>query len=75
MRWRRSFRNWGGLVTKNRADIGAFKTNTCGYCADIPYMHDGSLKTLWDVVDHYNKGGVANPFLDGGIKSDPADGK
>ena len=33
-----------------------------------PYMHDGSLATLWDVMDHYNKGGVANPFLDGGMQ-------
>jgi cytochrome c peroxidase len=23
---------------------------------------------LWDVMDHYNKGGEANPFLDGGIE-------
>jgi cytochrome c peroxidase len=57
------------LVTKNRADIGAFKTP---HLRDIvitgPYMHDGSLGTLWDVMDHYNKGGVLNPFLDGGIQ-------
>jgi len=26
-------------------------------------MHDGSLKTLEDVVEHYNKGGVKNPWL------------
>ena len=31
-------------------------------------MHDGSLPTLWDVMDHYNKGGEANPYLDGGIE-------
>ena len=31
-------------------------------------MHDGSMDTLWDVMDHYNKGGEANPFLDGGIE-------
>jgi cytochrome c peroxidase len=57
------------LVTKNRSDIGAFKTN---HLRDIvltgPYMHDGSLQTLWDVMDHYNKGGIPNPFLDGGIQ-------
>src|SRR5208337_4178010 len=57
------------LVTKQRADIGAFKTP---HLRDIvltaPYMHDGSLATLWDVIDHYNKGGEANPFLDGGIQ-------
>src|SRR4029077_20929012 len=33
-----------------------------------PYMHDGSMQTLWDVLDHYNKGGEANPYLDGGIE-------
>ena len=31
-------------------------------------MHDGSIATLWDVMDHYNKGGEANPYLDGGIE-------
>ena len=31
-------------------------------------MHDGSMATLWDVMDHYNKGGEANPYLDGGIE-------
>ena len=30
--------------------------------------HDGSLATLWDVMDHYNKGGVPNPNLDGGMQ-------
>ena len=33
-----------------------------------PYMHDGREATLWDVMDHYNKGGEANPYLDGGIE-------
>jgi len=33
-----------------------------------PYMHDGTLDTLWDVMDHYNKGGEPNPFLDGGME-------
>ena len=27
-------------------------------------MHDGSLKTLAEVVEHYDKGGHANPWLD-----------
>ncbi|HSZ07530.1 MAG TPA: cytochrome c peroxidase [Steroidobacteraceae bacterium] len=57
------------LVTRNRGDIGAFKTEqvrNVGLTA--PYMHDGSLKTLWDVVDHYNKGGETNAYLDGGIE-------
>ena len=57
------------IVTKNRGDIGAFKTEqlrNIGLTA--PYMHDGSLRTLWDVMDHYNKGGETNPYLDGGIE-------
>jgi cytochrome c peroxidase len=30
-----------------------------------PYFHDGSQETLWDVIDHYNKGdGLHNPYLD-----------
>lgn len=57
------------LVTKNRADIGAFKTSQLrNVGVTAPYMHDGSLQTLWDVMDHYNKGGETNPFLDGGIE-------
>jgi cytochrome c peroxidase len=57
------------LVTKQTNDVGAFKTPTLRNIAITgPYMHDGSLATLWDVMDHYNKGGVANPFLDGGMQ-------
>jgi cytochrome c peroxidase len=57
------------LVTKNRADIGAFKTlqlRNVGITG--PYMHDGSMQTLFDVMDHYNKGGEPNLYLDGGIE-------
>jgi len=56
-------------VTRNRSDIGAFKTSqvrNVGITA--PYMHDGSIATLWDVMDHYNKGGEPNAYLDGGIE-------
>lgn len=57
------------MVTKDRADIGAFKTMQLRNIALTgPYMHDGSMETLWDVMDHYNKGGEPNPFLDGGIE-------
>ncbi len=57
------------LVTKSPADIGAFKSETLRNIGITgPYMHDGSLTTLWDVMDHYNKGGVPNPFLDGGME-------
>jgi cytochrome c peroxidase len=33
-----------------------------------PYMHDGSEATLLDVINFYDRGGVNNPFLDGGIR-------
>jgi cytochrome c peroxidase len=57
------------VVTRNRADIGAFKTSQVrNVGVTAPYMHDGSMSTLWDVVDHYNKGGEVNPYLDGGIE-------
>ncbi|MGH7803630.1 MAG: cytochrome-c peroxidase [Candidatus Binatia bacterium] len=57
------------LVTKDRSDIGSFKTSQIRNIAVTgPYMHDGTLQTLWDVMDHYNKGGEANAFLDGGIE-------
>ncbi len=57
------------LVSRQRGDIGAFKTEqlrNVGITA--PYMHDGSLRNLWDVMDHYNKGGEINAYLDGGIE-------
>jgi len=57
------------MVTRNRADIGAFRTPILlNVAISPPYMHDGSLPTLWDVMDHYNKGGEPNLFLDGGIE-------
>lgn len=57
------------MVTKDRSDIGGFRTSQLRNIGITgPYMHDGSMQTLWDVMDHYNKGGEANPFLDGGIE-------
>ena len=57
------------MVTKNRSDIGAFRTSMLlNVGITPPYMHDGSLPTLWDVMDHYNKGGEPNPFIDGGME-------
>ncbi|NBT61465.1 MAG: cytochrome C peroxidase [Planctomycetia bacterium] len=50
---------------KNPELVGAFKTpHLRQLLATAPYMHDGSLKTLEEVVDFYEKGGNANPFLD-----------
>ena len=56
------------LVTKQPHDIGAFRTMSLrNLLVTEPYFHDGSQATLWDTIDHYNKGGVQNPYLDGGI--------
>jgi cytochrome c peroxidase len=52
-------------VTKQDSDKGAFKTPTLRNVAlSGPYMHDGKLKTLKDVVDFYAGGGNSNPYLD-----------
>jgi cytochrome c peroxidase len=52
-------------VTGKPEDRGAFKTPTLREIArTAPYMHDGSLGTLNEVVDFYDKGGTANPGLD-----------
>lgn len=52
-------------VTKRDSDRGAFKTPTLRNVAvSGPYMHDGKLKTLNDVVDFYAGGGNSNPYLD-----------
>ena len=50
------------------SDVGKFKTPTLRDIAlTAPYMHDGSVKTLADVVEYYDQGGHANPFLDAAI--------
>ena len=51
------------IVTGNAGDRGRFKTPGLRDVAKrAPYMHDGSLATLEDVVEFYNRGGVANPW-------------
>ncbi|NOU23168.1 MAG: c-type cytochrome [Methyloglobulus sp.] len=53
------------IVTKDLADIGKFKTPTLRNIAlTAPYMHDGSMLTLEEVVQHYDKGGDKNRFID-----------
>lgn len=53
------------LVTRQAKDIGAFKTPTLRDVElTMPYMHNGSQKTLLDVVKFYNRGGERNAFLD-----------
>ena len=62
-------------VDDQLSSMGAFKTPTLRNIAvTAPYMHDGSLATLRETVDHYNNGGVTiagnpvNAFLSGGIR-------
>jgi len=62
-------------VSRGFDDLGSFKTPTLRNIAvTAPYMHDGSLKTLREVIVHYNNGGVTkegdrvNDFLSGGIR-------
>jgi cytochrome c peroxidase len=55
--------------TKADADRGAFRTPTLrNVSKTAPYMHDGSKKTLKEVVDFYVGGGSSNPQLDKEIK-------
>jgi len=51
-------------VSGLRGETGAFKTPTLrDVSRHPPYMHDGSLPTLREVVLLYNRGGNANPWL------------
>jgi cytochrome c peroxidase len=54
------------LLTKKSGDTASFKTpDIRNVMVTAPYFHDGSQQTLWDVIDHYNKGdGIKNPWLD-----------
>jgi cytochrome c peroxidase len=52
-------------ISKLAGDHGAFRTPTLREIArTAPYMHDGSLATLEDVVDYYDRGGTPNDHLD-----------
>jgi len=62
-------------VSEAFQDLGGFKTPTLrNVDKTAPYMHDGSHKTLEDVVKFYNNGGrleetdPLSPYLDGGIR-------
>jgi cytochrome c peroxidase len=55
--------------TLRDGDQGAFRTPGLRNVAlTAPYMHDGSLKTLKEVVDFYVGGGSSNQFLDPEIR-------
>ena len=57
------------VVSVKDEDLGAFKTPTLREVArTAPYMHDGSLATLEEVIEFYDRGGKANPYLDEDIR-------
>ena len=56
-------------VTGKEEDQGRFKTPTLRNVAKTgPYMHDGGLATLREVVEFYSRGGTPNPNLDPFVK-------
>jgi len=56
-------------VTQNPQDRWKYKTPSLRNSSlTAPYMHDGSLQTLEEVVQFYNRGGLANENLDPLIK-------
>lgn len=58
-----------GRITDAGAGRGAFKTPTLRDVAvSGPYMHDGSMKTLAEVVEYYDGGGRRNPFLSSRVR-------
>lgn len=62
---RKDFDKGRAEISKLAGDTGAFKTPTLREIArTAPYFHDGSAKTLEEVVDHYAKGGIPNEWLD-----------
>ena len=69
--------SWGELpidlgryeVTEEKYDQAAFRTPSLRDVEHTaPYMHDGSIETLEDVLEFYSKGGNPNPYLDLAIK-------
>ena len=61
----RTFKDDPGLYfrTKQTADLGKFRVPSLRYTKyTAPYMHNGMLETLEDVVDFYDAGGGTNDF-------------
>jgi cytochrome c peroxidase len=51
-------------VTGRERDVGAFRTPALRNLEPTgPYMHDGSLASLEEVIEFYDRGGRANPYL------------
>jgi cytochrome c peroxidase len=59
----------GDHLADEGAGGGRFKTPTLRELArTAPYMHDGSIPTLEQVVDYYDRGGNRSPALDPDIR-------
>lgn len=57
------------IGAKFQSELGSFKTPTIRDIVNTyPYMHNGTEKTLEEVVDYYDRGGNANPTLDKDMK-------
>lgn len=49
-------------ITLDHADVGRFKVPTLRNIAlTAPYMHDGAMGTLSEVIDHFASGGLPHP--------------
>jgi cytochrome c peroxidase len=56
-------------MTRLPEDRGRFKTPSLrNVVVTAPYMHDGSVDTLEEVVEFYDRGGGQNPNLDSAIR-------
>lgn len=56
-------------VTKIESNKGAFKVPTMRDVKDTaPYMHDGSMATLEEVIEFYDKGGIKTRYLSDGMR-------
>ncbi len=56
-------------VTENPEDRWKFRTSSlCNVAIKPPYMHDGGLDSLTEVVEFYNQGGSGNPLQDKRIR-------
>ena len=62
--------DWGFHVTEGWAHWGKFRSPSLrGIDQSGPYMHDGSLATLEEVVDYYDKGGIRHEYTDRTIRN------
>ena len=58
-----------GVISGKPEDRGAFKTPTLREVARTsPYMHDGSIASLEEIVDYYDRGGNRNPTLNAELR-------